>query len=128
MLNMVYDAGALICADDDDPRFWQAHRRLTGHGLRPLVPAPVLAQVIRSGSRQAKLNRALRGCAVVEFDEEYARLVGGLLADSKTEDIVDASVVVTARAHGEAIILTSDVGDLEHLVNSAQSKILVKGL
>ena len=41
---------------------------------------------------------------------------------------MDASVVITARAHGEAIILTSDVGDLEHLVNAAGSKILVKGL
>ena len=125
---MVYDVGALICAEDDDPRFWQAHRRLTGHGLEPLVPAPVLAQVIRSGSRQAKLNRALDGCAVVAFDEESALLAGALLADSKTEDIVDASVVITARMHGEAIILTSHVGDLEHLVNAAKSKILVKGL
>jgi PIN domain len=128
VLNMVYDAGALICAEENDPRFWQAHRRLTGHGLEPLVPAAVLAQVIRNGSRQARLHRALGGCTVVDFDEESALLVGALLADAKTEDVVDASVVITARMHGEAIILTSDVGDLEHLVNAAQSKILVKSL
>ncbi len=89
---------------------------------------PVLAQVVRCGSRQANLSRALRGCAVVGFDEEYAHLVGGLLADSKTEDVVDASVVITARVRGGTIILTSDTGDLEHLVNAARSKILVKGL
>jgi hypothetical protein len=51
------------------------------------------------------------------FAENAARDVGRLLAASKTADIVDASVVVSALIRGDAIV-TSDPADLRALADA----------
>ena len=125
MINRVYDAGALIAADCGDSNFWHDHGKLVSAGLVPVIPAAVVAQISRSRPRQAKLARLLKTCKIVHLDDEAAHQVGALLAVSKTSDIVDASVVVAATEHNARVVITSDIGDIEHLIQASSTKIHV---
>lgn len=91
--------------------------RLARDRSAPLViPAGVLAQAWRDGSRQARLA-ALVGAdaSLVEvLDEAAAKAVGVLCGLSRTSDVVDASVVVTARTH-RAVVVTTDPVDLRRI-------------
>ena len=81
------------------------------------IPAPVVAQVWRSGSsRQARMARLLNAddTEVLAFDLEMAKAAGRLLAESGTADVVDASVVLCARLRGDRVV-TSDPQDLLRL-------------
>ncbi|MGH3428718.1 MAG: hypothetical protein ACRDQZ_14315, partial [Mycobacteriales bacterium] len=49
-------------------------------GLVPVVPAPVIWQVWRDGTRQARLARFLKGCWVEPIDDDVARALGYSLA------------------------------------------------
>lgn len=84
------------------------------------VPAGALGQAWRDGSKQAVLARLLRSTNVhvVALDGSHARACGELCAATKTADVVDASVVLTAREHGDPIV-TSDLADLLKLDPSA---------
>jgi hypothetical protein len=117
----VYDAGALVAADRNERSIWAEHRVRLEVGVIPCVPAPVIAQVSRSG-RQAQLRRFLRGCDVVDFREVDAHLTGRLLARSRTSDIVDAAVVVLAIDRA-AEIVTADRDDITHLLAAARSAL-----
>jgi PIN domain len=112
-MNVVYDAGALIAADNGDRRFWADHRVRLELGVVPMTTAPVVAQVGRS-PRQVPLRRLLRGCAVLPFESEQAHEVGELLAHAGRSDVVDAHVVVTA-GRTAATVLTSDPADIAAL-------------
>ena len=125
MINRVYDAGALMAADRGEPGFWHDHGKLITEGLAPIVPAAVVAQVSRVRRRQANLARLLKDCEVIGLDEGTAHRVGALLAISKTSDTVDASVVVAALEHDARVVLTSDIGDIEHLVQASNAKVHV---
>lgn len=86
-------------------------------GSTMVVPAAVLAQVWRGGARQALLARFLN-LAVVEIDLLSAamwRAAGEMCGRSGTSDVVDAAVVVCARACGANAVVTSDPGDLRRL-------------
>jgi hypothetical protein len=115
----VYDAGALVAADRNERELWAEHRVRLEAGIVPQVPAPVVAQVSRSG-RQAQLRRLLRGCDVVTFTEHDAHATGRLLNRSKTTDIVDAAVVILAVTRS-AEIVTSDRDDIAHLLAAARA-------
>jgi hypothetical protein len=121
----IYDAGALVAADRNDRRFWAEHRARLELGVATLVPAAVVAQVSRS-PRQAQLRRFLRSCEVTPLDERGAHAVGGALSRSKTADVADASVVVAASEARAAVIVTSDVGDIEKLVAALDLSVVVR--
>ena len=80
------------------------------------VPATVLAQVLRSPARQARVVRLCRQPAtdLVALDGPEASAVGLLLAKSRTADIVDAHVVICARRAQQAVV-TSDSTDIARL-------------
>lgn len=109
----VLDTGALIAIERSDRR---ARAFLDVRRGPAIVPAPVLAQAWRDGARQVRLARfiASNGTIVEPLDELSAKAVGVILGRSATSDVVDASVVVSARRH-EAIVLTTDPGDLLRL-------------
>ena len=114
---MILDAGFLISVDrgeraaravvlaDDAP-----HSLHTSH--------PVVAQVWRDGSSQARLAAFLKHITVHPFDDGPA--VGRLLARSGTSDVVDAHLVVLA-AHLDKDILTADPTDLKTISDSLGS-------
>jgi hypothetical protein len=114
MTGLTLDAGALIGLERGSTR---VRGVLSAAGDRRLrIPAPVLAQVWRSGSRQALLSRLLDGdmTEVVALDRVAAQAVGGLLAASSTRDVVDAAVVICAWTHDD-VVVTSDPEDLRVL-------------
>lgn len=120
-----YDAGVLIAADRGERSAIAFHRSLLLAGVRPLVPAPVLAQVWRGGP-QAGLSQVLRGCEVVALTQALARRAGELLASSGGRDVVDAAVVAVAESRGGAVV-TSDAEDIERLGRAARRALVVTG-
>lgn len=75
MAGTTYDAGALMAAERNDRRLWALH---AGFLAEEVVPAPVLAQVWRGGSRQASLSQLLAMCLIEPLTDEQARRVGVL--------------------------------------------------
>ena len=123
MSNFVYDAAVLVAADRNERRSWAEHKVRLELGFIPLVPAPVVVQVSRS-PQQAQLRRFLAGCMVVPLGEQDAHAAGGLLAKTRTADVVDA-VVVTVALGNKAVILTSDPDDIKRLVRASGQETIV---
>jgi predicted nucleic acid-binding protein len=115
-LTLVLDAGALIAIERGDRDTVAVIEAARLDGRTVVVPAGVIAQTWRDGSRQALLARLLSATDVkVEvLTDELARATGRLCGATQTSDIVDASVVIAARRHN-ATILSSDRGDLARL-------------
>jgi len=110
------DTGALIALERGDERV-RAVLALALEQGRPLrVPAGVVGQVWRGGSRQATVSRFLRTreVEVQALDEPLARAAGELCGAAGTRDVIDASVVLAARECGDTV-LTSDPDDLRRL-------------
>ncbi len=110
------DTGALIAIERADPYLRALLAEAAISGFEIAVPAGVVAQAWRGSSRQARLARflAVEAVSVIALDEPEARAVGALCANAGTTDIVDASVVICARARDHTVV-TSDPGDLAAL-------------
>ncbi len=116
-MGVTYDTGALVAADRGERRMWARHRALLALRTVPTVPAPVVAQGWRGGSRQALLAQFLRGCDVEALDDDRARAVGALAAKAATPDVVDSCVAEGAlRRHD--LVVTSDPEDLKGLADA----------
>ena len=116
---LVLDTGALIALDRGDDRTWAALRAATRDSQAVQVPVGALAQAWRGGSRQALLARALKECDEIPLSGRTARQVGELCGQTRTDDVIDASVAITAaRAarHGAVDVLTSDRADIVPLL------------
>jgi hypothetical protein len=116
MAENYYDAGMLIALDRNKTAAWEHHLATRRRGLRPVVPAPVLAQVWRGGP-SVNLSRALKGCKVVEFAADHAKPVGELCAATGTSDVVDAHVAHVGR-HSNSLIFSSDQDEIRALVQA----------
>lgn len=113
---LIYDTGPLLAAERDNQRVWKLHHAALAAGLRPVVPAVVLAQAWRGGP-QHNLSRLLRGCNVTPDDEDLCRAAGRTCGLARSSDVVDALVVVIATRLGAAVV-TSDPHDLTHLAGA----------
>lgn len=113
---VVLDSGALIALERGNERMRALLRRASDLGVRIVIPAGVLAQVWRDPARQVVLGSLLRanGTVVDALDRVMAEASGVLCGRRHTADVIDASVVLTARRE-HAVIVTSDVDDLQHL-------------
>lgn len=116
MAGVTLDTGALIAIERGDPRLQALLREAAAAGADLAVPAGVVAQARRGSKRQARLARflGLSIVSVIALDEPDARAAGALCGRAGTCDIVDASVVVCARARNHAVI-TGDPDDLAML-------------
>jgi hypothetical protein len=121
----IYDAGALIAAESNDPNVWRYHRAFLERGLDPVVPATVLAQVVRGSRTSPNLRRFLKVRHIASLNEADAERVGALLAASDTTDIVDAHVVARALRAGATAVLSSDRPDLERLAASVNRRLQI---
>ena len=110
---LTLDSGALIAAEKKSFRFLAIWKERQERRLPVTLPAVVLAQAWRGNS--PLIARLIPACRIEMFDERAARLVGELLARSRTTDIVDAVVVLGAIARGDRIA-TSDADDIRRLV------------
>ena len=116
MSGLTLDAGALIAFERNDRRVVGLIARALEVGLSLAVPAGVVGQVWRDGRRQVRLARLL-GSDDVEIeplDDQRARGAGQLRGVRGTADVIDASVVLCARARAHRIV-TSDAADLRAL-------------
>jgi hypothetical protein len=124
MAGITYDTGALLAAEKGDRKMWALHRRVLERGLRPTVPAGVLAQAWRGGP-QAELSRLLQGCRFEILGESASRATGAACARSKRADVVDASVVVGAIVRDD-IVLTSDPDDLAAVASALGRRLVIQ--
>ena len=116
MKGVTLDAGALIAFERNDRRTVAIVARAIERRLPVVVPAGVVGQVWRDGRRQVRLVRLLssRTVEVEPLDDARARAAGQLCGVTGTADVIDASVVLGARARGD-VVLTSDAADLGRL-------------
>ena len=123
-MGYTYDSGALIAAERGDVKIWRMHNDMVSAGVRPVVPAGVLAQVWRGGGRQALLAQMLKQCQVEPLEEGMAKQVGVALQKAETSDVVDASVVVSAIGRGDTVV-TSDPQDIQYLLDALGGQVEV---
>ncbi|MGC8513970.1 MAG: PIN domain-containing protein [Acidimicrobiales bacterium] len=115
-MTLVLDAGALIAIERGD-RDTAAVIEIARRQQRAVVvPAGVVGQAWRGGARQARLGRLLnaRDVVVEPLTDRGARAAGVLCGTAGTTDVIDATVVLTARRH-DATVISSDRADLELL-------------
>ena len=120
MPGLTLDAGALVAFERNERHVVALLSQAVTHGLALAVPAGVVGQVWRDGRRQARLARLLGSpdLQVEPLDEMQARASGQLCGARGTSDVIDASVVLCARARGHRIV-SGDVDDLRRLDPSA---------
>ena len=116
MSGITFDAGGLIALDRGDRRVLTLLARAKERGARITIPATALAQAMRNPARQVRLTRLVRqpDTDLAPLDGPDATATGLLLARSRTNDIVDAHVVICARRAGQ-VVVTSDAGDLRRI-------------
>lgn len=117
MQGLTLDSGALIALERKDDRMKALLDRMLSHPDTVIhIPAGVLAQVFRDGSKQVRLARLLKKgqARVVVLDEDTARAAGILIGLRGTDDVVDASVVICARRYHQSVV-TGDPEDLRVL-------------
>ena len=117
-VSYVYDAGALIAIDSNNHEMWTIHKAALADERQIVVPAIVVGQVWRDGSKQARLARLLRTCDIEPTELETAEAAGVLCGQARSSDVVDATVMVTALAH-HAVIVTSDHEDMTTLAEAS---------
>lgn len=110
------DAGALIALEKGDGRMIALLQQALKMKRHFHVPAGVVGQVWRRGNRQVTLARFFHSVDVrIEpLDEHLAKACGELCGACGTSDVIDASVVISARMHG-GVIISSDPDDLTQL-------------
>jgi predicted nucleic acid-binding protein len=110
------DTSALMAIGRGDRRMQALLDEATAAGAEVVVPAGVIGQAWRGSGRQARFARllALPVVRVVPLDDAQARTAGALCGLTATADVIDASVVICARARGHAVI-TSDPDDMARL-------------
>ena len=113
-MSLVLDAGALIALDRGDRPMWRRLKAAVEAGDVPRTHGGVVGQVWRGrGARDALLARALDGVDVRPLGRDLGSASGVLLARSRTEDVIDAALVLLAD-DGDHIV-TSDPDDIQRL-------------
>ena len=109
---MILDAAILISIDRGEGAAQAFLNAAVRQDWLLTTTEPVIAQVWRQGSRQARLAVFLTTIDAVPLDD--GRDVGVLLAASNSADPVDAHLVAVA-SRLQRPILTSDIGDFSQL-------------
>ncbi|MBP9205349.1 MAG: hypothetical protein KBG28_15370 [Kofleriaceae bacterium] len=113
---LTLDAGALIAVERADRAMLVLLARALERALPLTVPAGVVAQVWRDGRRQVRLARLLssRQVTIEPLTDPLARAAGQLCGARASHDVIDAAVVLGARARRDHVV-TSDPDDLARL-------------
>lgn len=116
MINVTFDAGALIAVERRHPGIRALLRQMQAGGLPVHIPAGALAQAWRNHPRQHALHVLLGAdhVEVVPLGLFESLAAGALCAAKSSRDIVDASVVTCAQDRG-SVVITSDPDDIAAL-------------
>ena len=97
--------------------------RARREGRLVVIPAPVLTEVYTGRRDHAHIDRVVNEVdRMIETTPERAKQAGVLRARSGVLDVVDAIVVAEAVSALPAIILTSDLDDINALVDAAGAR------
>ena len=124
-MGVTYDTGALIAADRNDRAMWALHAGFLAEEIAPTVPAPVVAEAWRGGSRQANLARLLALCVIEVMEEDQAKAVGVLAGKAAHDDIVDVTVAEGAIRRRDAII-TSNPTHMRRIADSVRTRVHIE--
>jgi hypothetical protein len=127
MAGVTYDTGALFAAERNDRRMWALHAGFLSEEIVPVVPAPVLAEAWRGGSRQASLARLLALCEIEPMTEREAKDVGVLAGRAAHDDVVDVTVVEGAIRRRHAVV-TSNETHIRKIANAARIELRVESV
>jgi hypothetical protein len=127
MGGVTYDTGALVAAERNSRQIWALHAGYLAEEVIPTVPAAVLAEAWRGGSRQASLSRLLRMCDTEPMSEELARNVGVLAGKSGHDDVVDVLVVEGAVRRGDAVV-TSNMTHIRKVADAAGVRLRLESV
>lgn len=120
-MRIILDSGAIIASERNDATLAAILKAARKNRTPILVPATVVAETWRGASTHARAAHLFGSVdSFPELNEQTARQVGALLAISRTAQIVDGNVVAIAIALRPATIVTSDVNDISHLLQSAK--------
>jgi uncharacterized protein with ATP-grasp and redox domains len=125
MTALVLDSGALIAVERGNRDVHNDIQDALRIGNPVRTNANVVAQVWRSGPRQARLAKLLHQITVEPITEEDGYKAGKLLGATRTKDVVDATVALLAGAGDR--VYTSDLGDLRKLCEATGFKAVVIG-
>ncbi len=106
---------------------WALHAGYLAEEVIPTVPAPVLAEAWRGGSRQASLSRLLRMCDTEPMSENLAKDVGVLAGKSGHDDIVDVSVVEGAVRRSD-VVVTSNATHIRTIAEAAGARLRIESI
>ena len=90
--------------------------------MSPTVPAPVVAEAWRGGSRQANLARLLALCTIENMDADQAKAVGVLAGKADHDDVVEVTVVEGALRRRDAVI-TSNPTHIRAIADAARVRL-----
>ena len=124
MNGVTYDTGALIAADRGDRAMWALHAAFLAGEVTPTVPAMVLAEAWRGGSRLANLVRLLQLCEEEDLEAAQARSIGELAGASRHDDVVDVAVVEGALRRRDAVV-TSDPAHLHAIADAVNTRLRI---
>lgn len=122
-MRLVLDAGALSGIERDDRKVAGLIELGRRAGASLITVAPVVGQVWRGGSRQARLARKLPMIDVRPTSLTDAQTAGVLLGDSGSNDVVDALLAECVLPGDQ--VFTSDSADLSFLLSTREVAALV---
>lgn len=116
MTGATFDTGALLALERGNRTVRGLVRTLSRAGEVIRIPTGVLAQAWRADPRQHALHVLLvqPNVEVVPLDFRSAMECGALCGATGTSDVIEASVAVCARTHGD-VVVTSDPHDIAAL-------------
>ena len=121
-MGVTYDTGALIAGDRNDRAMWALHAGFLAEEVSPTVPAPVVAEAWRGGSRQANLARFLALCTIESMEADRAKAVGVLSGKAAHDDVVDVTVVVGALRRRDAVV-TSNPTHIRAIADAVRGRL-----
>ncbi|MDX2090540.1 MAG: hypothetical protein SFX73_21960 [Kofleriaceae bacterium] len=115
-MSAVLDAGAFVAVEKRDRRVGAMLRVLQQRRVPLRTSAAVVAQVWRQGAKQALLAKVLASVGVRALGPGDDQRTGELLALAGTDDVIDGHVALVVEDGDQ--LLTSDPGDLDHLLET----------
>ena len=124
-MRAVLDAGAFVAIEKRARSFGAMLRVLQQRRVPLGTSSAVVAQVWRDGRKQALLARVLSGVDVRALAPGDDRRTGELLARAKTDDVIDAHLVLGVE-DGDRVF-TSDPDDIKRLLEarSVEATVIV---
>jgi len=118
---LTLDTGALIALERGNRFVAALLQRAIAAKADIVLPTTVIAQAMRDPARQVALNLLIRASAtsIADLYRPTAVAVGRILAVSRTSDITDAHVALTATTRNHTIV-TSDPEDLAALAPNCE--------